>query len=109
MGRLKLGARPQVGSHICEWLLSERLRRPSVVLAVVWGILEGAAVGESGETDAEGIASEWKTWALTAKILAPGPRQSCSAEDICLQILGIFHVPDSLAAWHFREWPPLAL
>ena len=77
-------------------------------------------MGEPSETDAEGIASEWKTWALTAKILASGPWKSRSAEDICLQILGIFHVPDSWVARQFqrvattssitlwREWPHVA-
>lgn len=78
-------------------------------------------MGEPGESDAEAIAAKWKTWDLTAKILASDPQQSCSAEDyyrdIYLQILGIFHVQDSLTARAFqrvattsfitmwREWP----
>ena len=93
--------------HLCGWLLSERLRRPSVVPAVVWGILEGAGVGEPGESDAEGIAAERKACSLTAEILASGPQQSRSAEDyyrdIFLQIWGIFHVPDSLTAGQFQR------
>ncbi|XP_037371887.1 transport and Golgi organization protein 6 homolog [Talpa occidentalis] len=93
--------------RLCGQLLSERLMRPKGVQAVVRGILEGAGAGAAGGSDAEATAADWKKCDLIAKILASCPQQSLSPEsyyqDICPQILDLFHFQDKLTARQFQR------
>ncbi|XP_060041241.1 transport and Golgi organization protein 6 homolog isoform X2 [Erinaceus europaeus] len=93
--------------RLCGQLLSERLMRPSGVQAVVRGILEGAGAGTAGGSDAEATAADWKKCDLIARILASCPQQSLSPEsyyqDICPQILDLFHFQDKLTARQFQR------
>nr|XP_020644009.1 transport and Golgi organization protein 6 homolog isoform X2 [Pogona vitticeps] len=93
--------------RLCGQLLSERLLRPGGVQAVVRGILEGAGAGAAGGHSAEAAAADWQKCDTVAHILSSCPQQSLSLEDyyqqVCQQVLQLFHVQDKLAARQFQR------
>ncbi|KAJ1083801.1 hypothetical protein NDU88_003956 [Pleurodeles waltl] len=93
--------------RLCGQLLSERLMKPNGVQAVVRGILEGIGAGTAGGCDAEAAAADWRKCDVVAKILASCTQQSLSPEDyyqqVCPQILDLFHIREKLTAHQFQR------
>ncbi|XP_015262181.1 PREDICTED: transport and Golgi organization protein 6 homolog [Gekko japonicus] len=106
-GECRLAPAPAWLRRLCGQLLSERLRRPGGVQAVVRGILEGAGAGAAGGSDAEAAAADWRKCDSVARILSSCPQQSLSLEDyyrqVCPQILQLLLIQDQLVARQFQR------